>query len=182
MRNAYHNRVHGLDVANAVTYLSQKGLGSYSSPFERVCWVVSALCHDLGHPGVNNAFLIATNAKEAFIYNDEHVLENMHCALMFEVIQNKDCNILANLKRQEYSDFRKLAIQLILATDMSTHFNQLASFNNLIEMDELDPQSNKKHQLEVLKMGMKVADIGHGGKKLKMHKHWSRRIVEEFYE
>jgi hypothetical protein len=40
--------------------------------------VISSLTHDIGHKGINNAFLVATRDPLATLYNDQSVLENMH--------------------------------------------------------------------------------------------------------
>ena len=42
--------------------------------------LVAALCHDLGHPGVSNKFLVETRHELAMTYNDRSCLENMSCA------------------------------------------------------------------------------------------------------
>jgi len=62
--------MHGADVANAVGYLlSKNNFASNFSDLEIACVVISALVHDIGHPGVNNPFLIATKSPEAMICN-----------------------------------------------------------------------------------------------------------------
>ena len=40
------------------------------SRLERFCIIFASAVHDLGHPGVNNDFLIRTRDKQAVIYND----------------------------------------------------------------------------------------------------------------
>ena len=47
--------------------------------------IVSALCHDLEHPGVNNPFLVSSRSDLATLYNDRSVLENHHCCRAFQV-------------------------------------------------------------------------------------------------
>ena len=59
-RNPYHNAVHAADVANAVCFFINNGLGSHLSNLEISSLILSALAHDIGHPGLNNAFLVAT--------------------------------------------------------------------------------------------------------------------------
>jgi hypothetical protein len=43
-------------------------------------FLLAAMVHDLGHPGMNNAFLINSSDKIAVRYNDNSILENYHVA------------------------------------------------------------------------------------------------------
>lgn len=87
-RNPYHNSAHGADVANGCGYfLESNDFKSNFKDLEISCLIVSALVHDLGHPGVNNAFLIASKSKEAIIYNDQSVLENFHASAFFSIMK-----------------------------------------------------------------------------------------------
>ena len=49
--------------------------------------LISALVHDIGHPGNNNLFEINTCSELACRYNDLSVLEQFHCHLAFELIK-----------------------------------------------------------------------------------------------
>lgn len=42
--------------------------------------LISAICHDFEHPGLNNTFLANTSNSLALRYNDRSILENHHCA------------------------------------------------------------------------------------------------------
>jgi len=44
---------------------------------------LSALCHDVDHPGLTNAFLVAASDPIALRYNDKAVLESHHSATTF---------------------------------------------------------------------------------------------------
>ena len=41
----------------------------------------------------------------ALMYNDESVLENHHLAVAFKLLQNKDCDILANVTGKQVRSF-----------------------------------------------------------------------------
>jgi len=49
-------------------------------------YLMSAVIHDIGHPGFNNAFMVAGNDPLAIQYNDKSVLENFHVAEGFRII------------------------------------------------------------------------------------------------
>jgi len=116
--NPYHNSIHGADVANSIGYFcTQPEFRDTFNDLEISCMVISALVHDVGHPGFNNAFLVATKSTEALLYNDQSVLENLHTAYFFKITQKPCSNILQNLSEKDYKYFRKLAIAIILDTD-----------------------------------------------------------------
>ena len=77
--NPYHNFRHGVDVMQSVFWMSRKiDFEQHLTLCRNVRTAAAALSHDVGHPGVNNAFLVNTSAPLALRYNDLSVLENMH--------------------------------------------------------------------------------------------------------
>lgn len=52
-------------------------------------------------------------------------------------MREEDCNILVNLSREEYREFRALVIDMVLATDMSCHFQQIKAAKSLLTVPEL---------------------------------------------
>ena len=68
--NPYHNAVHAADVVQAMhCYLQEERLAVTLTPLERLTAIIAAITHDLDHPGVNQAFLIATSNHLAKLYN-----------------------------------------------------------------------------------------------------------------
>lgn len=63
------------------------------------------------------------------MYNDRSVLENFHLHTAFQVMRRDDCNITAHLSNEEYKEFRALIIEMVLATDMNSHFQQVGFRN-----------------------------------------------------
>jgi cAMP-specific phosphodiesterase 4 len=53
----------------------------------------AAIIHDMAHPGTNNGYSINTGDKIAIRYNDKSVLENMHVAEAFKLLQLPQYNI-----------------------------------------------------------------------------------------
>lgn len=67
------------------------------------------------------------------MYNDESVLENHHLAVAFKILQKPNCDILTNLNLKERQLFRKMVIDMVLATDMSKHMSLLADLKTMVE-------------------------------------------------
>jgi cAMP-specific phosphodiesterase 4 len=68
----YHNSIHAADVLNSVVFLLHNGLSRRGrlTDVDMFAIIVSAITHDVGHPGVNNAFLVTSGDPLACRYND----------------------------------------------------------------------------------------------------------------
>jgi high affinity cAMP-specific and IBMX-insensitive 3',5'-cyclic phosphodiesterase 8 len=72
------------------------------------------------------------------------VLENHHAALAFQLTwQNSDANIFKNLNHDEYRALRFMIIDMVLATDMSKHFEHLNKFINKFGLPADDKSPSK---------------------------------------
>ena len=179
--NFYHNSIHAADVTASTVFLIQKGLSRCGNliDLDAFALIVSAICHDIGHPGVNNAFLVATSDELALKYNDQSCLENMHTNKAFTIINSENCNITKNLSKADFQRFRKNMVSAILATDLQMHFEKLNEFRTNLE-SKLDI-SYDKFRLMAIQICLKCADIGHGARKLDIHKEWTCLISKEFF-
>eukprot|EP00002_Diphylleia_rotans_P033439 TRINITY_DN7110_c0_g1_i5.p1 TRINITY_DN7110_c0_g1~~TRINITY_DN7110_c0_g1_i5.p1 ORF type:complete len:944 (-),score=192.91 TRINITY_DN7110_c0_g1_i5:877-3708(-) len=89
--NPYHNFRHAIDVTQTVYfYLITTSARDVLQPLDMLALMLSALGHDVGHPGQNNAFQINTQSEIARIYNDTSVLENYHAAKTFEILRSHE--------------------------------------------------------------------------------------------
>ncbi|CBZ52185.1 putative 3',5'-cyclic phosphodiesterase [Neospora caninum Liverpool] len=149
---------------------------------EEASLIIATLCHDIAHPGRNNNFMVNANTPLALTYNDISVLENMHASLTFRLLRDPRLNLLNHLQREAYRSFRMTVIELILSTDMKTHFEQITNFRVRRQKDEFDPISNYDDRQKVLSMIIKSADIGHGTLPWADHERWCELVVQEFYE
>ena len=84
--NPYHNYKHGCDVCHTVYRLVRlSGLEAVFTGVEFFSLLVAAVAHDVGHLGVNNAFLVKSRHELAVRYEDQSPLEKMHCSVLMEV-------------------------------------------------------------------------------------------------
>jgi 3',5'-cyclic-nucleotide phosphodiesterase len=144
----YHNFRHAIDVLQSLFYfLLQIGtippyptgstppphsqdkspIAQLLRPFEALTLLISAIGHDVGHPGVNNMFLVKLNAPLAQLYNDQSVLEAFHCAAYSQILRRHWPSVFAD------RSLRKLLISSILATDMGVHPDYIQRLGNLQE-------------------------------------------------
>lgn len=97
------------------------------TPFEALTLLITAIGHDVGHPGVNNGFLVTLNAPLAQLYNDRSVLESFHCAAFSQILRRHWPSAFEDRK------MRGLMISSILATDMGLHFDYMKRLADLKE-------------------------------------------------
>lgn len=160
-------------------------LSSNIPALELMALYVAAAMHDYDHPGRTNAFLVATNAPQAVLYNDRSVLENHHAASAWNLyLSRPEYNFLLNLDHMEFKRFRFLVIEAILATDLKKHFDFLAEFNakaNDVNSNGIE-WSSENDRLLVCQVCIKLADINGPAKDRDLHLRWTEGIVNEFYE
>nr|XP_022326827.1 calcium/calmodulin-dependent 3',5'-cyclic nucleotide phosphodiesterase 1A-like isoform X4 [Crassostrea virginica] len=176
-KNPYHNLVHGADVTQTVHYiLSQSKLAHWLTDLEVFATIVAALIHDYEHTGTTNNYHIQTGSEFALLYNDKAVLENHHICASFRIMRTEEANILNHLSREEYREFRSLVIEMVMATDMSFHFQQLKNMKSLLGMPEnIDKQ-------KALSLVLHCADISHPSKDWNLHYRWTNQLLEEFFK
>jgi hypothetical protein len=178
--NSYHNSCHGADVCHSLFFfLETANLLKKLSEIDLISCIIGALGHDIAHLGLTNRYLVNSRHKLAMRYNDSSVLENMHVALLFKIMQEPGRNLLEELEKEDWISLRKLLIELILHTDMSKHFETLGNFRTWAQANSSLATFDDK--VMVLSMGLKCADIGHSAKSVELHIKWTELICEEFF-
>lgn len=176
-RNPYHNNLHAADVAQTVHHvLCQTGLMHWLTDLEIFATLLAALIHDYEHTGTTNNFHVMSGSETAMLYNDRAVLENHHVSAAFRVLKEDDCNVLQNLSKEEFRELRTLIIDMVLATDMSYHFQQLKNMKHLLTL--ADPVIDKSKAMSLV---LHCCDISHPAKKWGIHHRWTMLLLEEFF-
>ncbi|KAL5481536.1 hypothetical protein EMCRGX_G021720 [Ephydatia muelleri] len=193
--NAYHNSTHAADVLQATTYLINLlqdylvSQGDMLEPMEIASLLITAVIHDLDHPGRTNPFLCNSADEMAILYNDTAVLENHHVALSFKLTsENKAVNIYQSLDASTFRSLRGAIIDLVLATDMAKHFEHLAKFKNSIAAVEetgsstsLTSKENRESRMLMKRILVKCADISNPCRQRRLCKIWAQRIANEYF-
>ena len=124
--NPYHCAMHAADVTQG-TYSLMSSCSLFQSlpPIEALALLVSAIVHDVDHPGVNNMFLVNSEDALALAYNDTSVLENHHLVTAFTLLKRPELQWTSVLSPANKAMLRKCMIKNILHTDMALHKNGL---------------------------------------------------------
>ena len=175
---SYHNFYHATHILHT-TYVLLDECYLFDNLNHEVLLgiLISALVHDIGHPGNNNLFEINTCSELACRYNDLSVLEQYHCHLSFELI--KKHHIFENLSHDDFIICRKTIIYTILGTDMANHKYILDIMRNKKEkgfnFESIDDQ------YLLAKIIVHAADIGNPIQEYQQCEAWARKVSFEFY-
>jgi hypothetical protein len=198
----YHNCLHGADVTQSLLLYfinsDAEQIGE-TSVLDLLSIFVSAMGHDLGHPGLNNNFHVNARTDLALTYNDASCLENYHCSYLFRILKKDENNILAKLDVDNYKKIRKRIISQIIATDMANHaevcsliktkikkYNEKGKEGTIEEKSELillsgNEKSKFDEQQVLLNYLIHCADLGHNCKKYEICIKWIKLLSEEFW-
>ncbi|KAF9579721.1 hypothetical protein BGW38_003908 [Lunasporangiospora selenospora] len=139
----YHSFYHAADVTAVLYHMLQ---GMHASQFltkpDMAALLLAGLCHDIGHPGLNNLFQVNANTDLFKRFGEASVLEKYSCSLAMELvtkhalfrnISKSECSRLPEGQPATEESMRESMVQAILATDMTFHYDMLNNLNNLIE-------------------------------------------------
>ncbi|KAI3336401.1 HD-domain/PDEase-like protein [Xylariaceae sp. AK1471] len=197
----YHNFRHAVDVLQAtfdflihiealppypstshsVPTTHKSPITSLLGPFEALTLLVSAIGHDVGHPGVNNGFLVVLNAPLAQLYNDRSVLESFHCAAYSQILRRHWPRVFEDTK------MRTLMISSILATDMGLHFDYMKKLTDLQEKLKSEPSIDRwparvleEQRALICSLLIKCADISNVARRYDAALQWMTILCDEF--
>uniref|UniRef100_A0A8K9UQ59 Phosphodiesterase n=1 Tax=Oncorhynchus mykiss TaxID=8022 RepID=A0A8K9UQ59_ONCMY len=194
--NSYHNSTHAADVLHATAYFlrKEKVKGSLDQ-LDEVAALIAATVHDVDHPGRTNSFLCNAGSELAILYNDTAVLESHHAALAFQLtVRDIKSNIFKNIDRTQFRTLRQAIIDMVLATEMTRHFEHVNKFANSINKpmaaiedegsDNEGPASirnSPENRLLIKRMMIKCADVANPCRPLELCIEWAGRISEEYF-
>ncbi|KTF90791.1 hypothetical protein cypCar_00033656 [Cyprinus carpio] len=199
--NSYHNSTHAADVLHATAYFLRKDRVKGSlDQLDEVAALLAATVHDVDHPGRTNSFLCNAGSELAILYNDTAVLESHHAALAFQLtVRDGKCNIFKNMERTQFRTLRQAIIDMVLATEMTRHFEHVNKFVNSINkpMSAIEETSSNsegsdcegqasirnspENRLLIKRMLIKCADVANPCRPLELCIEWAGRISEEYF-
>ena len=188
----YHNNMHGADVTQTIClfFVNSNAEKMFrTTVLDLLSIFISALGHDIGHPGLTNNFQINAGTELALTYNDSSCLENFHCSKLFSIIKKDESNIFEKLSVNDFKNIRKRMISEILATDMFNHKKVVSMIqtkipqikNDKFEFVCDDKESIIKEQQCLLDFFIHTADLAHNTKLFSISLKWVELLSEEFW-
>ena len=201
----YHNSLHGADITATICLFFNNSNAEevcHAKAIDLLSIIIAALGHDVGHPGLTNAFQINSSSEMAITYNDSSCLENFHLTKLFKTLRKDEYNIFEKLSTQDYKKIRKKMISEILATDMAIHGKILNNIRSKIPENLLNAnESNKKNEIKKFELISDInneettneekqalfdyfihsADLGHNTKIFDISLKWVELLSEEFW-
>lgn len=112
------------------------------------------------------------------------VLESHHAAHGFKLTLNTEsANIFKNLDKETYRDVRRSMVDMVLATEMTKHFEHLNKFIHSCQV-LLQPDTSEEFTTEFIvmikRMLIKCADVSNPGRPIKLCEVWAERIAVEY--
>jgi len=137
----------------------------------------------------------------ALLYNDLSVLESHHAAFAYKLtLSDSRVNIFKNLDTETYKAVRHSLIDMVLATEMSKHFEHLSKFLNVFtkpllreETSTGDPSPGTPTEPDIStlvtpdnvmlikRILIKCADVSNPTRPVKLAVEWARRIADEYF-
>lgn len=196
--NPYHNSTHAGDVMQATAYFLLKlRKKDIFDPLDEAICLISAVVHDIDHPGKSSAFLCNSDHELAILYNDRSVLESHHAAFAFKLtLSDEKVNIFHKLDRDVYRSVRLSIIDMVLATEMTKHFEHLSKFLNAFQKPMQEEEGFEAEPLQehgesaslrsaeniilIKRMLIKCSDVSNPARPINLCIQWAHRIAEEY--
>lgn len=159
------------------------------NPVQTLSLLVASLGHDVGHPGLTNAFLVEHNSPIAKIYSNQSVLENFHSSFFNEILSVYWPVFLNNsfISSSNLTNTKNLEITSIMATDMANHYEYVKKIDTLKPILTKEISScTIKNDLELVKLILsliiKLSDISNVSRPLPVSIKWGLSLSREFKE
>ncbi|GAA5978697.1 hypothetical protein JCM11641_006146 [Rhodosporidiobolus odoratus] len=169
--------------------VEEGGMGELLRPMDVFALMVACIGHDVGHPGLTNAYMVNANAPVAQIYDNKSILENFHTVTLVHMLRKHNFEYLLGgdfgRRGEQATDFRKILEASILATDMSRHFAILSDITDMAKLlgKKMGGRSGKEIEAERLLLCsglIKCADISNPTRPHRISRVWASALQQEW--
>ncbi|KAG7358840.1 adenylate/guanylate cyclase [Nitzschia inconspicua] len=165
--------------------------GITSDPLTRFAVILSALIHDVDHPGVPNAQLIKENDPMAKQYENKSIAEQNSVDLAWGLLHEPAYKDLCKCIYQtegELIRFRQLIVNSVMATDiMDKDLKTLRNNKWDKAFKDLDPKESERDRINrkatiVIEHLIQASDVAHTMQHWHIYRKWNARLFEEMHK
>jgi len=184
--NPFHCAARAADCLQRVGVLLEHcvGVGRGVTPLQAMACLLAVAVQDYMHPGTSNQIQILRGSEVAVEYNDQHVLENKSTCLALTLLAQSEYDFFGNMDDAQKRQVRGHVISMVLATDLSLHFDLLTKFQSkftspdLVSAALLEPPAVTL----LLQIIVKIASLGHHACGRSLHLDWLECLEEEYFK
>ena len=191
----FHNFKHAVDVAHMTWLIITHYLSKTPYAFAKqdaFFMIVSALCHDAGHFGANNKFLLESDEEgetEIVVFHGlTSTLEHFHVKRAHEIITS--CRLFAEefIAKEKHEELLTLSEELILGTDMDRHDDFISRYIGVVK-EESSFLKKLSHRVGLFRSNyprafltaiLKISDLANLFRDFADHLEWSKLIAVEY--
>ena len=185
-------RVHLRDCPDGVLhdeYLHNHSYGIASDPLTQFAVVVSALIHDIDHPGVPNGQLIKEDPALSALYQNKSIAEQNSVDLAWKALmvpKFKELRAAIFGTEVELRRFRQLLVNSVIATDIfdkelgvlrKNRWNR-ACDDSAFQNDGSHKDINRKATIVIEHM-IQASDVAHTMQHWHVYQKWNQRLFNE---
>jgi len=164
--------------------------GITSDPMTQFAVALSALIHDVDHPGVPNTQLIKEQTSLAAVYRNKSIAEQNSVDLAWDLLMDdaySDLRRTIYVTKNEFLRFRQLVVNIVLATDIMDkdlgalrkgRWNRAFSEQS---SDNTEDDVNRKATI-VMEHLIQASDVAHTMQHWHIYRKWNQRLFKEMYE
>jgi class 3 adenylate cyclase len=167
------------------TKLHQQTYGITSDPLTHFAITLSALIHDVDHPGVPNAQLVKEKTALAVKYKDKSVAEQNSVDLAWNLLMGPKYENLVRYictSKEERMRFRQLIVNSVMATDIvDKELGALRrqrwekAFNEPVEEEDPRDTVNRKATI-VIEHLIQASDVAHTMQHWHVYQKWNEKV------
>ncbi|KAL7580174.1 hypothetical protein ACA910_012925 [Epithemia clementina (nom. ined.)] len=163
--------------------------GITSDPMTQFAVALSALIHDVDHPGVPNTQLIKEQTSLAAVYRNKSIAEQNSVDLAWDLLMDdaySDLRRTIYVTTAEFMRFRQLVVNIVLATDiMDKDLGALRKgrWNKAFSSEPSDSSEDDVNRKATIVMEhlIQASDVAHTMQHWHIYRKWNQRLFKEMY-
>jgi len=181
------------DDAQASAHLHDHTYGITSDPLTQFACVLSALIHDVDHPGVSNSTLVAERDRLMDVYGSKSLAEQNSVDRAWDLLMTDQFRSLVAVLCQDSSELfrlRQLVVNSVMATDImdpdlkilrNTRWDKAFNHGNVENQDISRAAINRKATI-VIEHIIQASDVSHTMQHWNVYTKWNARLFKEMYK